>query len=206
MEPLIMMITTIVVALITAVFGPIALEWAKAYFQTKPKKSPIQEALETNTLVSDQLDIILNYLNCDRVWVAQFHNGGHFYPTGKSIQKFSVFYETTTPGTTPLHPDFQNVPCSAFPKALAEVYSKGEVAIPNYNEGENYDLKGISQKYGSQSTYLVGLYSLDNHLIGVMTISYNKKPHTLTKDEWIYLRQKVGVVGTLLSDYLKCRK
>jgi hypothetical protein len=205
MEPL-MMFTTILVALITAVLGPIAVEWARNYFKTKPKKSPIQEALETNTLVSDQLDIILNYLNCDRVWVAQFHNGGHFYPTGKSIQKFSVFYETTTPGTTPLHPDFQNVPCSAFPKALAEVYSKGEVAIPNYNEGENYDLKGISQKYGSQSTYLVGLYSLDNHLIGVMTISYNKKPHTLTKDEWIYLRQKVGVVGTLLSDYLKCRK
>ena len=204
-----MMITTIVVALITAVIGPAVLEWVRAKLkktEIEDKRSPIDEAIEVNTLVDEQLNVIIEELGCDRVWVAQFHNGGHFYPTGKSIQKFSVFYETTTPGTTPLHPDFQNVPCSAFPKALAEVYSKGEVAIPNYNEGENYDLKGISQKYGSQSTYLVGLYSLDNHLIGVMTISYNKKPHTLTKDEWIYLRQKVGVVGTLLSDYLKCRK
>jgi len=39
-----------------------------------------------------------------------------------------------------------------------------------------------------------------------MTISYNKNQHILTKDEWIYLRQKVGVVGTLLSDYLKTKK
>jgi len=201
-----MTFTTIIVALITAVFGPIALEWAKAYFKNQPEKTPIQEALETNALVSDQLDTILNYLNCDRVWVAQFHNGGHFYPTGKSIQKFSIFYETITPGTIPLQQDFQNVPCSAFPKALAGVHSKSEVAIPDYNQDEDYDLKGISQKYGSKSTYLVGLYSLDNHLIGVMTISYNKEHHTLTKDEWIYLRQKVGVVGTLLSDYLQCKK
>ena len=48
---------------------------------------------------------------------------------------------------------------------------------------------------------MVGLHSLDDHLIGVLTISF-QNPHKITKDEWIYIRQKVGVVGTLLSEYL----
>jgi hypothetical protein len=201
-----MMLTTILVALITAVFGPIALEWAKAYFAKKPKKTPIQDAIEMNVLVDNQLEIILNYLNCDRVWIAQFHNGGHFYPTGKSIQKFSIFYEKTMPKTLRIQNDFQNVPCSAFPKALATIYQSGELAIPTYEgDNETYDLKGISSQYGTQSFYMVGLYSLDNHLIGVMAIAYDKE-HKLTKDEWIYIRQKVGVVGTLLTDYLNNKK
>jgi hypothetical protein len=34
-----------------------------------------------------------------------------------------------------------------------------------------------------------------------MGISF-KETHHLEKDEWIFLRQKVGVVGTLLSEYL----
>ena len=201
-----MMFTTILVALITAVFGPIVVEWAKVYFAKKPKKSPIQDAIEINVLVDSQLEIILNYLNCDRVWIAQFHNGGHFYPTGKSIQKFSIFYEKTMPKALRIQNDFQNVPCSAFPKALATIYKDGELAIPTYEgEVETYDLKGISSQYGTQSFYMVGLYSLDNNLIGVMSIAYDRE-HKLTKDEWIYVRQKVGVVGTLLTDYLKIKK
>ena len=201
-----MMLTTIIVALITAVFGPLVVEWAKAYFRTKPLKTPIHEAIEANVLVDTQLEIILNYLNCDRVWIAQFHNGGHFYPTGKSIQKFSIFYEKVSPTATRIQNDFQNVPCSAFPKALATIYKDGELAIPTYEgDVETYDLKGISATYGTQSFYMVGLYSLDNHLIGVMAIAYDKE-HKLAKDEWIYIRQKVGVVGTLLTDYLNNKK
>jgi hypothetical protein len=34
-----------------------------------------------------------------------------------------------------------------------------------------------------------------------MGISF-KKPHHLKKEDWILLRQKVGVIGTLLSEYL----
>ena len=205
MEPL-MMITTIVVALITAVFGPIAVEWARNYFRTKPVKSPIQESIELNALVDNQLETILNYLNCDRVWVAQFHNGGHFYPTGKSIQKFSIFYEKLSTKAVSIQHDFQNVPCSAFPKALATIYKEGELAIPSYDDGnETYDLKGVSSQYGTESFYMVGLYDLNNHLIGVMAIAYDAQ-HKLTKDEWIYVRQKVGVIGTLLSEYLTSKK
>ena len=198
-------IIPVLVAFITAVLGPLAMEWAKAKFKSKPKKSPIQEALEMNELVDHQLDLILETIGCDRTWIIQFHNGGHFYPTGKSIQKFSMFYEKITPNSSSIQHTFQNIPVSLFPKMLGKIYKDGELAIPNYNEGETYDLETIAKDLDSKSFYAVGLYSLDDHLIGVMGIAYNKE-HKLTKDEWIFVRQKVGVIGTLLTDYLKSVK
>ena len=198
-------IIPVLVAFITAVLGPLAMEWAKAKFKSKPKKSPIQEALEMNELVDHQLDLILETIGCDRTWIIQFHNGGHFYPTGKSIQKFSMFYEKITPNSSSIQHTFQNIPVSLFPKMLGKIYKDGELTIHNYNEGETYDLETIAKDLDSKSFYAVGLYSLDDHLIGVMGIAYNKE-HKLTKDEWIFVRQKVGVIGTLLTDYLKTAK
>jgi GAF domain-containing protein len=199
-------IIPVLVAFITAVLGPLAMEWAKTKFKSKPKKSPIQEALEMNELVDHQLDLILETIECDRVWIIQFHNGGHFYPTGKSIQKFSMFYEKITPNTSSIQHTFQNIPVSLFPKSLGKIYKDGELAIPTFTEGETFDLEAIAKDLGTKSFYAVGLYSLDDHLIGVMGIGYYNKEHKLTKDEWIFVRQKVGVIGTLLTDYLKSVK
>ena len=199
-------IIPVLVAFITAVLGPLAMEWAKAKFKSKPKKSPIQEALEMNELVDHQLDLILETIECDRVWIIQFHNGGHFYPTGKSIQKFSMFYEKITTNASSIQHTFQNIPVSLFPKSLGKIYKDGELSIPTFTEGETYDLETIAKDLDSKSFYAVGLYSLDDHLIGVMGIGYYNKEHKLTKDEWIFVRQKVGVIGTLLTDYLKTVK
>ena len=205
METPVMMLTTIIVALITAVFGPIAVEWAKNYFGKKKEQiNPVDEAIHLNTLVDEQLDVVMDELNCDRVWVAQFHNGGHFYPTGKSIQKFSIFYEKVAPGAVTIQHTFQNVPCSLFPKALAELYKEGEVSIPTY-EGEDYDLTGVPAPYGTKSFYMVALEDLHDKFIGVISIAYNKE-HKLSKEEWIFIRQKAGVIGTLRDEYLNTKK
>ena len=75
----------IVIALITSVLGPILLEWAKNKFNRKPS-DPLPDALKYNEQIDHQLDMMLAELECDQIFVAQFHNGGHFYPTGKSIQ------------------------------------------------------------------------------------------------------------------------
>ena len=48
---------------------------------------------------------------------------------------------------------------------------------------------------------MVGLYDLNNHLVGVMGISFIDE-HNIVTPEWIFIRQKVGVIGTLLSEYL----
>jgi hypothetical protein len=196
------MITTIVVALITAVIGPVAVEWVKKKMEKKSLNTPMHDALETSTLIDSQLEDMMNELECDRIWIAQFHNGGYFFPTGRSIQKFSIFYEKCTPEVPTIQNTFQNIPVSLFPRPLSKVYKDNELAIPDLDNTEDtYGLEYFTSQCGTKGAYLVGLHSLDNHLIGVMGIAY-KSPRELKKEQWIYIRQKIGAVGTLLSEYL----
>ena len=199
-----MMITTIIVALITAVFGPIAVTWFKTKYKPESTTSPVDEAIELNSLVDDQLDVIMEELKCDRVWISQFHNGGHFYPTGKSIQKFSIFYEKVTIDTIPSQHTFQNIPCSLFPKAMSALYKEGEISVPNL-ESETYDLLAVAKPYGSKSFYLVALDDLQGKFIGVLSVDF-KEEYKLSKEDWIFIRQKAGVIGTLLDGYLNTKK
>ena len=194
--------TTITVALITAVIGPILVNWVRLKMEKKDANTPMRDALETSTLIDTQLEQIMEELGCDRVWIAQFHNGGHFYPTGRSIQKFSIFYEKCTPIIPTIQTTFQNIPVSLFPRVLSKIYKDNELSITDVTlEKDTYGLEYITTQFNTKSVCMVGLHSLDNHLIGVLTISF-QNPHHIGKDEWIYIRQKVGVIGTLLSEYL----
>ena len=74
----------VVIALITSVLGPVLLEWVKAKVDKK-KADPLPESIRYNEQIEHQLDLMLDELECDQIFIAQFHNGGHFYPTGKSI-------------------------------------------------------------------------------------------------------------------------
>jgi hypothetical protein len=196
------MITTIAVALITAVLGPIVVNWFKLKMEKRTKPMLMTEALEASALIDHQLDDIMQELNCDRVWIAQFHNGGHFYPTGKSIQKFSMFYEKYNPVLPPLQTTFQNIPVSLFGRALSQVHQNGELEILNVEIEENtFGVDVLTSQFKTKSLCMVGLYDLNNHLIGVMGISFIDE-HNIVTPEWIFIRQKVGVIGTLLSEYL----
>ena len=192
----------IIVAFITAVLGPIALAWVKDKLERKKKETPMSEALKSSSLIDDQLNEIMEELDCDRVWVAQFHNGGHFYPTGKSIQKFSIFYEKCNPSIPHIQSTFQNIPVSLFPKVLSKVYKDGELEILNTETEQNsFGISALTNNFKTKSICMVGLRSLDGHLIGVMGISFINE-RNLVKEDWIIIRQKVGIIGTLLSNYL----
>jgi len=203
------MFTTIIVALITAVIGPSVLEWVKAKIRKKEQEatpSPVQEAIDINEIIDNQLDQIMEELQCDRIWIAQFHNGGHFYPTGKSIQKFSVFYEKMNPNLQAIQHVFQQIPVSLFPKALSKLYKDGELGIINYTTDENYDLMMFQKQFGCKSFYMLALDDLDEHFIGVLGLAFTEKEHKLSREEWIFIRQKVGAIGSLLTDYLYKKK
>jgi hypothetical protein len=194
--------TTIAVALITAVFGPIIVSWVKIKMEKKSATTPMHDALETSTLIDNQLEDMIDELGCDRVWIAQFHNGGHFYPTGRSIQKFSIFYEKTSPNIPSLQTTFQNIPVSLFPKVLSKIYKNGELVVfdSSLNE-ETYGVEPFTTQFDTKSICMISLHSLDNHIIGILGISF-KDAHHMETNEWIHIRQKAGVIGTLLSEYL----
>jgi hypothetical protein len=195
-------LVAIIVALITAVVGHIIVNWVKMKMEKSPSNTPMYEALETSTLIDIQLEDMIDELGCDRVWIAQFHNGGHFYPTGRSIQKFSVFYEKTSPNTQSLQTTFQNIPVSLFPKALSKIYKNSELVVFDSSlDEETYGVEPFTTQFDTKSICMISLHSLDNHVIGILGISF-KDAHHMEINEWIHIRQKAGVIGTLLSEYL----
>ena len=192
----------IIIALITSVFGPVLLEWAKSKFKRKSQPDPMPDTIRYNEQIEHQLDVILSELDCDQIYIAQFHNGGHFYPTGKSIQKFSVFYEVTTPNTLSIKGTYQNIPVSLFNKPLAELYDKGEILVEDIESDPTYGLETFCVDNKYKSCYLLSLTDLDERIIGVMGIYYINKKHKIVKDEWIFVRQKLGAIGNIMSNYL----
>lgn len=198
-------ISTIIVALITAVIGPVVVEWVRSKIKSKKEESQttVGEAVELGYVIDEKLEHMMDHLKCDRIWIAQFHNGGHFYPTGKSIQKFSIFYEKLSVGTASLRSMLQNIPVSLFPKALNEIHTNEELRIPSFEPGnEFYGMESISIPLKTKSFYMYGLYNLEDRLIGVMGIAFNGEEHRLSGDEMDYIATKNGVIGTLLTNYL----
>lgn len=202
------MILTILTALITAILGPILVEWTKAKFITKKSVDILGESININEKIDHQLELIMEELQCDRICISQFHNGGHFYPTGKSIKKFSIFYEQTTEYASSIKETFQNIPVSLFPKVFSTLYKDKEINISttkvHHSECGLFPVEG--KNYKTKSFYMLAIKNLNDDFIGVLTLSYYKNEHDLTLEEWILLRQKVGAIGTILTDYLHDKK
>jgi len=199
---------TVVTALITALISPIIVEFIKVKVINKKHTCALGESIKIDEKVDMQLELLMKELECDRICISQFHNGGNFYPTGKSIKKFSIFYEQTTSDAPSVKDMFQNIPVSLFPKVFSTLYNTGEIAISNCkNNTVDCGLFPVHNKeYKTKSFYMLSIQDLNNDFIASLTLSYYKKEHILSLDEWILLRQKTGAIGTILTDYLHDRK
>ena len=202
------MTVTVITALITVILGPIFVEWAKVKLNSKKRSDILGESINTDEKVDHQLELLMEELQCDRICISQFHNGGHFYPTGKSIKKFSIFYEQTTGHAASIKETFQNIPVSLFPKVFSTLYKDGEINIPttklHHSECGLFPVEG--KNYKTKSFYMLAIKDLNDDFVGALTLSYYKNVHDLTLEEWILLRQKVGAIGTILTDYLHDKK
>ena len=127
--------SAIIVAFITGVLGPVLIMVVKHFIDKKSKKKDmIADACEVSNAVVLKLDEIKEEYSADRVWIAQFHNGGHFYPTGKSIAKFSVFYETVEAGASSIQSNLQNIPVNLFSKSINYLLKDEMIRIADFKD------------------------------------------------------------------------
>ena len=193
----------ILLAVITALVGPILVTRYKFYLESKKKKEdPLLSSIKSNMLIDEQLEDIKSELKSCRVWVSQFHNGGNFYPTGQSIQKFSIFYEHVKPGTKSIGDIYKNIPVSLFTKPFMYMYENKEILVPNYNKGDKFGLSTFAEGTGVKSSYMFALFSLKEEFIGTLGIEYCSRAKTLNEIQLEYIRDKSITIGALLSTYL----
>jgi hypothetical protein len=194
-------------AFLTGIVGPILYLLIDRYLskQKDKKKDKLRESIIEGNLIDDELIGIKEDYNSDRVWIAQFHNGGNFYPTGKSIQKFSIFYEVSNPGVSSISHIFSNIPCSLYPKAFQHMMENKGIFIPNFDDPKvaTHGLKGAAESVGTKSSYVLPLFTLDNKYIGTFGVDYVGKRKKLTKEEWEHLQILASRLAGYISSYLE---
>jgi len=193
-------------AFITGVIGPILYFFVNRFYQkrTEKLKDKVKESIQDSSLITDELEEIREEFKGDRVWITQFHNGGNFLPSGKSIQKFSVFYEVTKVGVSSVSHIFSNIPCSLYPKTFEHMMGGQGIFIPSFTDPRvaTYGLKGAAESVGTKSSFLVPLFTLDEKYMGNVGIDFVTKKKKLTKDEWEHFQIKAGRLAGYLSTYL----
>lgn len=192
----------ILLTLITAVVGPIIVARYRHYLHQKLKHDPVASSLRSNMLVDEQLEALKQELDSCRVWISQFHNGGNFYPTGKSIQKFSIFHEQVKPGVKTIREIYTNIPVSLFVKPLMRLYEEGEILISNYSKDEHFGLATFAEGTRAKSTYVFAMKSINDEFIGTLGVEYCNRVKNLNEDQLTEARTKAISIGTLLSTYL----
>ena len=181
---------SVLVALITALLGPIVLIWVKKKL-SKPKD---ELKIELNEIekINAEMEEMLDYLECDRVWVTQIHNGGHFLHSNKSMQKFSVVYEVDAPGVSPVSKIFTNIPISLYSRFFIEIMRVRFIGICNYDDSTvaTYGLKTGAEATGAKASYISGLYDFGTgKLMGCIGIDYMEPKH-IDDDKTEYFRVK----------------
>ena len=194
---------SVLVALITALLGPIVLIWVKKKL-SKPKD---ELKIELNEIekINAEMEEMLDYLECDRVWVTQIHNGGHFLHSNKSMQKFSVVYEVDAPGVSPVSKIFTNIPISLYSRFFIEIMRVRFIGICDYDDSTvaTYGLKTGAEATGAKASYISGLYDFGTgKLMGCIGIDYMEPKH-IDDDKTEYFRVKSERLAGYLSNYNK---
>lgn len=199
------MSTEIIVAFITGVMGPVSLVYVKNLLDKKKKKPDmVKETLKVSEQITSKIDTIREEINCDRVWITQFHNGGNFYPTGKSMAKFSIIYETVSPTATSKQANFQNIPVNLFSKSINHLLENDIIEISDFKDETipTYGLKYVAEETGCKSQYIFAIKTLENKFIGTLGIDYTKRKTKLDAEDINHLSVHAGTLGGVLMNHL----
>jgi len=198
-------LTPLIAAFITGLAGPLLVYVITKYINKKVKPIDlIQEAVNVSNLITDSIEDIKEEFEADRVWITQFHNGGNFYPTGKSMAKFSVIYETVNIGIGSIQSMFQNIQVNLFSKSINELQQNGSIQISDYKDPSiaTFGLKYIAEDTGCKSGYLFAINSIDGKFIGVLGLDYSRKKTKLSEIQINELLIHTGTIGGVIMTHL----
>ena len=197
---------TVAVAFITGVIGPIAVLYIKHILDSRKKKPDmVMDTLRVSELINQKIDHIKEEFKADRVWISQFHNGGNFYPTGKSMAKFSIMYETVGSNALSVQSNFKNIPVQLFSKSINELYHNDIIEIADFKDETiaTFGLKYIAEESGCKSSYLFAIKTIENRFIGVLSVEYTKKKSKLDMESINHLQVHASSIGGVLMTYLQ---
>jgi hypothetical protein len=194
---------TLIGAFLTGIAGPILVLFIrhglnKKITEFEKRKKEFAHVLQVQEIVNESLNSLQEKYNLDRIWLAQFHNGGNYYPGNKGMKKMSVAFESTAPGISVDIMKIQNLPVSFFSNALQKLSAASENYIINVDTEEDQALKSFWEARGINTVYLFPIICIQGGFIGVLGIDFIKKEGFLNEDSFDVLKKEAH----LLSGYI----
>jgi hypothetical protein len=193
----------LICAILIGIAGPIVVTYYKHLLYRKSliirkKKEDFNATLNIQESVNTALNELQTKYNLDRLWVAQFHNGGNFWPGNKSMKKMSVTFESTAAGIAADIMKMQNVPISFFSACLQKLNNGKEgIKIDVYSEAD-FAVRDYWLTKGTSTVYLFPIRSIEDLFIGVLGVEFVRQDEELTEEQY----NKFSGEAKLLSGYI----
>jgi hypothetical protein len=194
----------LMIAFLTGILGPVLLVLVKHKLfkqskQLERRKTEFKHAIEIQDKVNTSLNQLQQKYNLDRLWIAQFHNGGNFWPGNKSMKKMSITFESTAPGIAADIMKMQNLPVSFLSPVLQKLTDTEVtgITIDVFTE-EDYALRSFWESRGVQTVYLFPIKCLESDFIGIFGVDFVKRDGFVTDEIYDQLRAE----ALLLSGYV----
>jgi hypothetical protein len=199
-----MLETEVIVAFITGILGPVILLYLKNKFDKKKSPDMVKDALRVSELITSKIEHIREEFSADRVWITQFHNGGHFYPTGKTMAKFSIIYESVGTNTNSVQLNFQNIPVNLFSRSINRLLENDVIEIPDFKDETvaTYGLKYVAEDHGCKSGYLFSIKTIEGKFIGVLGLDFTKRKTRLDIESINHISNHSASIGGVLMGHL----
>jgi hypothetical protein len=194
----------LLIAFLTGILGPILLVYVKHKLFSKDKqlerrKTEFRHSLEVQELINNSLNKLQLKYNLDRLWIAQFHNGGNFWPGNKSMKKMSVTFESTAPGIATDILKMQNLPVSFLSSVLQKLTDSSVTGVTiDTDTEEDHALRSFWESRGIHTVYLFPIKCLESDFIGVFGVDFIKRDGFITDDVYDNLRAE----ALILSGYV----
>lgn len=154
--------------------------WSKHYLdnRTKEKKRKEDEQISSSDVdsmceIQEFLESIREKLNLDRVAIYQFHNGGKFF-NGIAMKKFSLTYESISPGIARIKEDTQNVFVTEHPNLMRHLNSKDFFFVKGDDPALDY-MRTKIEELGILQLITIPMRSLNGALLGFIQCSTIKQ-------------------------------
>jgi hypothetical protein len=196
--------TLILVALITGVLSPLSVQFFQYLVKKKDgeKKQSLTnyKTFENEDRIIKKLESIRENFGCDRVWIAEFHNGNKTY-SGRSFQKFSQTYEVVRQGIATESLITQNIPVSLFNNFFQTLSEKSHYEANETKTAQDlsaFTMQSFWHSRGIVSFEAVAIKDLNNNFVGILCLDGVTNKLNLNEEQI----EDLVIVASNLAGYL----
>jgi hypothetical protein len=194
-------IAIVMAALISGVVGPLII-WHYKESQTNEqnKDRSVDDEVKFSRNLTKELEKIRKEVKADRIWIAQFHNGGRFLGSLQmdSMKRISVTHEVVAAGVSREQSSLSGVLVSFFSEMINDLLNEDHKHYTQEHVKNDPEIELLFRQRGTEKMHVLAMRDIEGTLIGILGVDYVENPPDLSDEETQYL----GAKAKLLAGYI----